>query len=63
MENRKPKSVSGFSEPVMKLLTGYDWPGNVRELESVIERAVVLARGGTIQPDDLWYYELAAGRP
>jgi DNA-binding NtrC family response regulator len=59
----REKSVSGFSEPVMKLLTGYDWPGNVRELESVIERAVILARGGTIQPDDLWYYELAAGRP
>ncbi|MEQ8818620.1 MAG: sigma 54-interacting transcriptional regulator [Sumerlaeia bacterium] len=27
-------------------LQGYDWPGNVRELAHVVERAVILARGG-----------------
>ena len=27
-------------------LKSYDWPGNVRELRNVIERAVILARGG-----------------
>jgi len=27
----------------------HDWPGNVRELRAVIERAVLLARGGEIQ--------------
>ena len=26
----------------------YDWPGNVRELQNVVERAVILARGGTL---------------
>jgi DNA-binding NtrC family response regulator len=31
----------------------YDWPGNVRELESVIERVVVLCRGGVIRTADL----------
>jgi two-component system response regulator HydG len=31
----------------------YDWPGNVRELENTIERAVVLARGGAVEIDDL----------
>ena len=31
----------------------HSWPGNVRELENAIERAVVLARGDTIGPDDL----------
>ena len=30
-------------------LYAYDWPGNVRELENVAERAVILARGATIQ--------------
>lgn len=32
-------------------LQGYDWPGNVRELRNVIERAVILARGGTLDFD------------
>ena len=27
------------------------WPGNVRELENVIERAVILSRGGTLKID------------
>jgi transcriptional regulator with GAF, ATPase, and Fis domain len=27
----------------------YDWPGNVRELQNVVERAVILARGGAIK--------------
>ena len=46
--------------PLMKItpeaiacLTRYDWPGNVRELENAIERAVVLASGDTILPEDL----------
>ena len=30
-------------------LRGYQWPGNVRELQNVIERAVILARGGTLR--------------
>ena len=29
-------------------LQTYDWPGNVRELRNVIERAVILARGGSL---------------
>ena len=32
-------------------LQGYDWPGNVRELRNVIERAVILARGGPLNFD------------
>jgi DNA-binding NtrC family response regulator len=34
-------------------LRAHPWPGNVRELENAIERAVVLARGTTITPEDL----------
>src|SRR5262249_5498777 len=30
-------------------LAGYPWPGNVRELQNVIERAVILARDGTLR--------------
>src|SRR5260370_4739257 len=32
-------------------LLSYDWPGNVRELRNVIERAVILARGGPFSFD------------
>ena len=32
-------------------LVTYDWPGNIRELRNVIERAVILARGGALEFD------------
>jgi transcriptional regulator with GAF, ATPase, and Fis domain len=32
-------------------LQSYDWPGNVRELQNVVERAVILARGGVLEFD------------
>ncbi|HEV2393130.1 MAG TPA: sigma 54-interacting transcriptional regulator [Verrucomicrobiae bacterium] len=32
-------------------LQSYDWPGNVRELQNVIERAVILAKGGKVHFD------------
>ncbi|MEQ1559992.1 MAG: sigma-54 dependent transcriptional regulator [Methyloglobulus sp.] len=37
-----------LSTSACELLTTYSWPGNVRELENIIERAVVLSRGGKI---------------
>jgi transcriptional regulator with GAF, ATPase, and Fis domain len=32
-------------------LQSYDWPGNVRELRNVVERSVILARGGALEFD------------
>ena len=29
-------------------LTRYDWPGNIRELQNLIERAVILSTGTTL---------------
>lgn len=45
--------VESISKPALKLLMNYSWPGNVRQLESVIERAVLMAEGSIIQPEDL----------
>jgi DNA-binding NtrC family response regulator len=45
--------VTRISPEAMRKLVDYDWPGNVRELENVIERALVLATGEALQPDDI----------
>src|SRR5262249_53871079 len=50
-KNNKPRM--GIAREALDQLTGYSWPGNVRELENVIERAVVLGRGGTLELKDL----------
>jgi len=49
--SRLRKSVSGMAPAVQQRLRDYDWPGNVRELQNVIERAVILTSGPTIEPD------------
>jgi len=45
-----------FADEAMELMEKYSWPGNVRELRNVMERAVILAREGTIGPDHLPAY-------
>jgi DNA-binding NtrC family response regulator len=47
------KQVPGFTEEAMITLERYRWPGNVRELANVIERAVLLGKGGLIGVADL----------
>lgn len=46
---KKFGSVAEVSNMVMSALRRYVWKGNVRELENVIERAVLLSHGETIQ--------------
>jgi len=47
------KHLTGFEPEAMQALLSYAWPGNVRELEHTIERAVLLAQGTRIAPEDL----------
>ncbi len=48
------QSTAPEVEPeAMAMLTGYWWPGNGRELRNVIERALILAQGGTIRTEHL----------
>ncbi len=37
-----------LDEQTIRELQAYSWPGNVRELQNVIERAVILSRGGLL---------------
>jgi len=42
-----------FSPDALRALLDYPWPGNVRELENAVEYASTVARGQTLQPEDL----------
>ncbi len=42
-----------FTDAAVAALTQAPWPGNVRQLENVVERAVVLSKGATIDRSDL----------
>jgi two-component system, NtrC family, response regulator AtoC len=46
------KDIKGISPKALSLLKRHRWPGNVRELENVLERAVVLADGPILVPDN-----------
>jgi DNA-binding NtrC family response regulator len=50
---RSQKRIVAFTQAALKILLAYPWPGNVRELQNVVERAVALAEGEQIGPDDL----------
>jgi DNA-binding NtrC family response regulator len=42
-----------LSESAKSVVANYAWPGNVRELSNIMERAVLLKAGNTIEPSDL----------
>jgi DNA-binding NtrC family response regulator len=47
------KPMHAIGPEAMSMLQSYPWPGNVRELENTIQRAIILAPGMTIRPEDL----------
>jgi len=46
-------SVEPFSNETVQVLQDYEWSGNVREMANALEHAMILADGGTIQPEHL----------
>ena len=42
------QKIAGITPEILSLFHNYAWPGNIRELEGVINRAVLLAKGGFI---------------
>jgi formate hydrogenlyase transcriptional activator len=43
------KKIDNVPVPAMKALRIWQWPGNIRELENLIERAVILTRGRSLE--------------
>jgi DNA-binding NtrC family response regulator len=49
----RSRTVKKLSPAAVRALVNHPWPGNVRELEHVIEGAILLSTGDTIEPTDL----------
>jgi DNA-binding NtrC family response regulator len=47
------RSVCRASREVVALFAGYAWPGNIRQLQHIVYRAVILAKGDTLEVCDL----------
>jgi PAS domain S-box-containing protein len=43
--------IDSIGKATLERLSRYSWPGNVRELENVLERAVILSNGPTLEID------------
>jgi DNA-binding NtrC family response regulator len=52
---RNGMEIPRFGEEARRRLQAWAWPGNVRELENVVQRAVILAREGSIGPEELLF--------
>jgi formate hydrogenlyase transcriptional activator len=46
---RMGRRIESIPSAVMEALVRYPWPGNIRELQNVIERAVILSPGPSLQ--------------
>lgn len=50
---RMGKRIDSISPAAFEKLKKYNWPGNVRELANVLERAVIVCNGQTIQKSNI----------
>ena len=53
MNKKHGTKVTELSAAVLDRFQKHSWPGNVRELRNVVERAIILAGEGTIEPAHL----------
>lgn len=56
------RPVSGLSAALLKEMLRYPWPGNVRELQHAVERAVIMAQGEKLQPEDFFFRQAGNGQ-
>jgi transcriptional regulator with GAF, ATPase, and Fis domain len=57
------KRFNSIDAPVLALLQAYNWPGNVRELENIIERAIILSEGPSLQLEEAFDLNLTSQDP
>jgi Nif-specific regulatory protein len=55
------RKVRGFTPAALRKMEEHPWPGNVRELRNVVERAVALGFGPTLDVGDIWLSSLEVG--
>ncbi len=62
--NRYAEDLTGarrwIADTTLDTLKRYSWPGNVRELENAMKRALVLAAGEVLTPDDFDFLDDSA---
>jgi transcriptional regulator with GAF, ATPase, and Fis domain len=51
-ESKMNREIKNIPNKVINALMLYDWPGNIRELENIIERALIVSRGNTLEFGD-----------
>ena len=55
--------IESVGKATLERLNRYSWPGNIRELENVLERAVILSNGPTLEIDPEVFASTPADRP
>ena len=51
-ESKMGREIKNIPDKVIDALMLYDWPGNIRELENMVERALILSSGNTLEYGD-----------
>jgi len=50
---RLGRELNGIAPAFIERARAYDWPGNIRELQNVVERALIVSRGGALDASAL----------
>ncbi len=49
------REVRSFSPALINRLQKYHWPGNIRELQHAVERAVIMSKSPTLEPEQFFF--------
>ncbi|MBF8963557.1 sigma-54-dependent Fis family transcriptional regulator [Pontibacter sp. FD36] len=57
------KAIPVFDSATLKKLRQHAWPGNIRELQHAVERAIIMAEGNVLQPQDFSFSAMEFDTP